>query len=101
MESQSLYQAAVITDALIDKIESLKVEIDAQQQVIEALRQERDNTGDASIQEDALAGGLYMVLDLIKDSECYDVDPNMVIKDIKDLVIETLTELNYNLQGVV
>lgn len=100
MESPLLYQTAVITEALIEKIESLKVEIDAQQQVIAALQEERLNTGDESVQEKQLAEGLYMVLDLIKDASNYDADPHMVLRDIEDLVKEVLSETNYDTSGV-
>ncbi len=92
------YMYATITEALVEKIESLKVEIDAQQQVIAALQEERVNTGDESFQEKMLAEALYMVRDLIKDSKTYDVELEMVLNDIDNLVVETLQETNY---GVV
>ena len=92
------YYFATITEALVDKVESLKVEVDAQQQVIEALRSERENQGDETIQEKYLAEALYIILELVGDSDSADVYETL--KYIKLTATEALQECNYDLKEV-
>lgn len=90
------YAVITITEALVDRVEYLKVELEAQRQVIAALREERVSQGDESEQEQYLAGALFDILEVLADKSD-SVESRLAY--VKNIAREALELSNYNMEA--